>query len=122
MGERQLTEEEASYRRGYLVVWVALIFVLATVNIWGAVSVMVMAYVGAGAWFYTGAVGGTPEMARGTRSNDRTAVARRRAAAAAAGVTTVHGGAAQGETGGGERPSLQRSQRSHTKQDRPTER
>ena len=51
----------ASYRRGYLVAWVGLIFVLATVAIWGAVAVMVMAYIGAGAWFYTGDAGEAPE-------------------------------------------------------------
>ena len=44
--------------------WVGLIFVLATVNIWGSVSVMVMAYIGAGAWFYTGDAGEAPEAAR----------------------------------------------------------
>ena len=48
MRQRRLSDTAASYRRGYVVVWVGLIFVLATVNIWGAVSVMVMAYIGAG--------------------------------------------------------------------------
>ena len=61
MRQRQLSEEAASYRRGYLVAWVGLIFVLATVIIWGSVAVMVMAYIGAGAWFYTGDAGEAPE-------------------------------------------------------------
>ena len=82
MRQRRLSETAASYRRGYLVAWVGLVFVLATVNVWGAVSVMVMTYLGAGAWFYAGDAGEAPERAPHSRSDDRTAVARRRAAAA----------------------------------------
>ncbi len=82
MGQRRLSEEAASYRRGYLVAWVGLIFVLATVNIWGAVAVMVMAYIGAGAWFYTGDVGEAPEPAPTPAASADRPVARRRAAAA----------------------------------------
>ena len=39
-------------RTGHLIAVTALIFLLTTVHIWGAVSVMVMTYLGAGAWTY----------------------------------------------------------------------
>jgi len=48
-----VTETVANYRRGYLVAWAGLAFVLGSVNIWGSVGAMVMTYIGAGAWFYT---------------------------------------------------------------------
>jgi len=96
MRQRRLSDTAASYRRGYVVVWVGLIFVLATVNIWGSVSVMVMAYLGAGAWFYTGEA---PEQAR----HPRDPVARRRAASSAS----------------RDAPSAARRERHPTKQNRP---
>ena len=51
--------------------WVGLIFVLATVYIWGAVAVIVMAYIGAGAWFYTGDAGEAPEAPRAAAAPGR---------------------------------------------------
>lgn len=48
-----LSETAAAYRTGYLLAWVGVVFVLGTVHIWGAVSVFIMTYIGAGAWFYT---------------------------------------------------------------------
>lgn len=85
MRQRRLSEDAENYRRGYLVAWVGVIFVLATVNIWGSVAVMIMAYIGAGAWFYTGDTGQAPA---GRRRRDETrvspAAARRRAAAGTA--------------------------------------
>ena len=62
IGRRGLTEEAASYRRGYLFAAAGLVFVLATVHIWGSVAVFVMFYFGAGAWFYAGDA--APEPAR----------------------------------------------------------
>ena len=112
MGQRRLSEEAASYRRGYLVVWVGLIFVLATVNIWGAVAVMVMAYVGAGAWFYTGDAGEAPEHGAGHRSGDRPR------SPAAGLLPQLAGGdglaAARAERRLGERPPCRVRERSHT--------
>jgi hypothetical protein len=66
----------ARYRTGYLIAWAGLFFVLGTVHVWGAPSVFIMVYIGAGAWFYT---------AGETRAEDPAARrAARRAAAAAA--------------------------------------
>ena len=52
MARRDLSEAAASYRKGYLIALAGLFLVLGTVHIWGAVSVFVMFYLGAGAWFY----------------------------------------------------------------------
>ena len=52
MVRRDLSEAAASYRKGYVIATLGLFFVLGTVHIWGAVSVFVMFYLGAGAWFY----------------------------------------------------------------------
>jgi hypothetical protein len=111
MRQRRLSDIAASYRRGYLLAWVGLIFVLATVNVWGAVSVMVMVYLGAGAWFYAGDAGEAPEPVRHRRSGDRNTVARRRSGRAA----TVSGATARGA-----RP-VSRRERHPMKQDRPGE-
>ena len=54
MARRGLSEAAASYRKGYVIAALGLFFVLGTVHIWGAVSVFVMFYLGAGAWFYAG--------------------------------------------------------------------
>jgi hypothetical protein len=42
------------YRIGYLISWTALIFMMASVFIWGALSVFILTFLGAGAWFYSG--------------------------------------------------------------------
>lgn len=55
----EIAEDEASdVRTGHLIAVAALVFLLATVHIWGPVSVMIMIYLGAGAWIYV------PEAAR----------------------------------------------------------
>ena len=68
MVRRDLSEAAASYRKGYVIATLGLFFVLGTVHIWGAVSVFVMFYLGAGAWFYAsdsaGARAGTVPPAR----------------------------------------------------------
>ena len=51
---RGLDEDGCHYRSGYLIALCGLILTLSTVHIWGPVTVFVMAYLGAGAWFYTG--------------------------------------------------------------------
>ena len=48
---RGLDAEVASYRSGYLVSLGAILLTLGTVHIWGAVSVFVMMWLGAGLWF-----------------------------------------------------------------------
>lgn len=48
----------SEYRKGYVITWMGMIFILATVHIWGSAPVFIMAYLGAGAIFYTG-----PELA-----------------------------------------------------------
>ena len=53
MARRGLSEEAASYRKGYLIALAGLFVVLGTVHIWGAVSVFIMFYLGAGAWIYS---------------------------------------------------------------------
>jgi O-antigen ligase len=47
-----LNEDEASYRAGHFVALAGVLFLLMTVHVWGGVSVMIMTYVGAGAWIY----------------------------------------------------------------------
>jgi hypothetical protein len=47
-----LDKEDATYRAGHFVALAGLLFILATVHVWGGVSVMIMTYVGAGAWIY----------------------------------------------------------------------
>ena len=51
---RGLDEDGVHYRSGYMIALTGLLLVLSTVHIWGPVNVFVMAYLGAGAWFYTG--------------------------------------------------------------------
>jgi hypothetical protein len=52
MAKRNLPEAAASYRKGYLMALAGTFVVLGTVHIWGAVSVFIMFYLGAGAWIY----------------------------------------------------------------------
>ena len=122
MGQRRLSEEAASYRRGYLVAWVGLIFVLATVNIWGSVAVMVMAYIGAGAWFYTGDAGEAPEAPPRRRAEARAAdaAARRRAGRAAADrVAARHRGARPRRPPAGAAPPRKRTGQPNDDRDIP---
>ena len=52
---RGLDEDGVHYRSGYMIAPDrAAARALSTVHIWGPVNVFVMAYLGAGAWFYTG--------------------------------------------------------------------
>jgi hypothetical protein len=57
MARQDLDEEARRYRSGYLIALSGLILVLGTVHVWGGAAVMVMAYVGAGVWFYAEEVG-----------------------------------------------------------------
>ena len=52
MLRRDLSEDASNYRKGYLMAMAGLFIVLGTVHIWGAISVFVMFYFGAGAWIY----------------------------------------------------------------------
>ena len=52
MQRRDLSEDASNYRKGYLMAMAGLFVVLGTVHIWGAISVFVMFYFGAGAWIY----------------------------------------------------------------------
>ena len=70
MGQVGLSEE-TRYRTGYMIALVGTVLVLDTVHIWDAPVAFLMAYLGAGAWFYTGrsaagspaAAGAAPERA-----------------------------------------------------------
>jgi len=50
---RNLSPEAQTVRTGYVITLVGLIFILTTVDIWDAVQVFVMFFLGAGAFFYT---------------------------------------------------------------------
>ncbi len=52
MGARITDDETSDIRTGHLIAVAALVFLLATVHVWGAVGVMIMTYLGAGAWIY----------------------------------------------------------------------
>jgi O-Antigen ligase len=52
--QQGLSETAAHLRSGYVVAWAGLFFMLGTVHAWGAISVFVMTYLGAGVWFYAG--------------------------------------------------------------------
>lgn len=52
MWAKGLDETAADYRSGHFIAVAGLIFTLTTVHLWGAANVMVMAYLGAGAWLY----------------------------------------------------------------------
>ena len=49
-----LPPEAARYRIGYVITFTAIIMTLCTVTIWGAVSVFILLYFGAGMWFVNG--------------------------------------------------------------------
>ncbi|TPE48434.1 O-antigen ligase family protein, partial [Amaricoccus solimangrovi] len=67
---RRLDPVMTDYRKGYLIAWMGVIFILATVHIWGAGPLFIMAYLGAGSIFYTG-----PELESGTAYRRRRALA-----------------------------------------------
>lgn len=53
----RITDPDAlRFRAGYMIALCGLILTLSTVHIWGSINVFVMAYFGAGSWFYTSAV------------------------------------------------------------------
>ena len=61
----EIPDEEASgIRTGHLIAGAALIFLLTTVHIWGAETVMIMTYLGAGAWIYVPERASTPGTTR----------------------------------------------------------
>jgi hypothetical protein len=53
MSRRGLSEDESGLRTGHLVASAGLFMALFTVDLWGGIIVFTMAYIGAGAWFYT---------------------------------------------------------------------
>ena len=53
-GGRGLDDDAVHYRAGYMIALSGLLLMLSTVHIWGPITVFVMAYLGAGSWFYTG--------------------------------------------------------------------
>lgn len=48
---KNLTDEHASWRTGFVIALVGLYFTLTTVHIWGNASSFLMCYIGAGLWF-----------------------------------------------------------------------
>ena len=61
IGRSRLTEEAASYRKGYVFAAAGAFFALGAVHIWGSVAIFILFYIGAGAWFYTGDAAREPE-------------------------------------------------------------
>lgn len=59
-----LDETASRYRTGHFIAIPGLIFLLITVHIWGAANVMIMAYIGAGAWIYAPQVQKAPQRRR----------------------------------------------------------
>lgn len=53
MSVKTLTDYEKQLRIGYMIGLVSLSLSLATVHIWGPPYVLILAYLGAGTWFYT---------------------------------------------------------------------
>ena len=60
MSQPNLSDQMSDFRKGYVISWFGVIFVLATVHIWGAAPLFIMCYLGAGSIFYSG-----PELAPG---------------------------------------------------------
>ena len=98
MGAQDLDEEETRYRTGYMIALCGMVFVLCTVAIWGAPVPFVMAYLGAGAWFYAGRAALETE----TRPARRSAAAARhprpgrKALPARSGIVTASAGPERG--------------------------
>ena len=75
---RGLDEDAGRYRSGYMIALCGLILSLSTVHVWGPITVFVMAYLGAGSWFYTGDQrlrAAVPETVRQRRARDAARVA-----------------------------------------------
>lgn len=63
-----LDETASTYRTGHFIAIPGLIFLLITVHIWGAANVMIMAYIGAGAWIYAPKTKSVPRARRRLQS------------------------------------------------------
>jgi O-Antigen ligase len=63
------SEDVARYRTGYLISWAGLFFTLWTVMLFSALTPFVMAYFGAGVWFYAGRWSRRPYARLGSRAN-----------------------------------------------------
>jgi hypothetical protein len=50
--QQDLDEKTRDYRKGYVIAWVGLLFGLTFVHFWGAPSLFLLTYIGAGVWFY----------------------------------------------------------------------
>ncbi len=72
-----LSEKLADYRKAYVITWLATIFILWTVHIWGSGPVFIMAYLGAGVMFYAGPDAPTPPGFRRRQAIAEEAEARR---------------------------------------------
>ncbi|MFK7941956.1 MAG: O-antigen ligase family protein [Paracoccaceae bacterium] len=62
---KNLTDYEKQLRIGYMIGLISLSMSLATVHIWGPTYVLLLAYLGAGSWFYT-----RPDSAPGALDSD----------------------------------------------------
>ena len=72
-----LSDRLADFRRGYVIALVGLAMTLCTVHAWGATFVLVMFYVGAGSWLFTGTAAEPAGAPSGPRSATRRARGRR---------------------------------------------
>jgi hypothetical protein len=58
---QKLPDEFAHYRVAYVIAAIGLLMTLATVHVWGATSVFVMFYIGAGSWLFGAAATAAPQ-------------------------------------------------------------
>ena len=65
-----LPAETGRYRTGYVITTLAVIMTLCTVTMWGAVSIFIMFYFGAGTWFVNGAIEPTSTVSPAPRRVD----------------------------------------------------
>ena len=61
---KNLPDEAKNIRKAYMITLAGLLFTLTTVHIWGAVTVMVMFYIGAGSFLYANPMGVQDDDAR----------------------------------------------------------
>jgi len=71
MSRGGLTEQQTSYRKGYIFAAAGTIVALAAVHVWASVAIFILFYIGAGAWFYEGAAAPEPVRRRPDRTTDR---------------------------------------------------
>ena len=76
---QRLPDELGHYRLAYVIAAIGLFMTLATVHIWGATSVFVMFYIGAGSWLFNAAAVAAPQ-AEEAKATSRTDTRRQREA------------------------------------------